>query len=263
MTTTESQAQLIRFEVQSLRRERDWLFQYVLPRALTPLREGLQECSNLLHNANITLPISSRETESLKGIVTRQGAQLTKGDMLVKMNRLQLRLTVPPGKSIHLQQVEDVISLVHYSRESFEHDLYQDTADRVVADVLQNLRQALTALSTRPTAKAFPLGTFDTDCLRPELPENVALDLFIQDASLVSEIRTLQPREADNFFSSIRRSTAIETGGFVRYRGRDVRVIEHVRVDSQDPALIAISAKLMALKHNVEELQKKLMATKI
>lgn len=256
-----SPSELVRFELQALAAERQWLFDNIFPRALTPIREGLQECSDLLHNANITLPISSRETECLKGIITRQGAQITKGELLVKLNRLHLRLSVPAGKQIHLQQIEDVNSLVHYSIESLQHDLYQDTADRIVKDVLCNLNQALDALAKCPVSATFPLGTFDSDTLSPELPPNVALDLYIQDASLVSEVRTLQPREADGFFSNIRKNAQVETGGFVRFRGRDVKVIDHVRVDSQDPALIAISTKLMALKHNLEEVQKKLIIT--
>lgn len=259
--TVQSEAELVELEARTLELERDWLFLHILPRAVASIREGLSECSDLLQNANITLPISSRETECLKGIMTRQGSQLIKGDLLVKMNRLTLRLTIPKGKQIHLQQIEDVKSLVHYSMESLAHDLYQDTARRVVGDVLLNLTQAYDALSKHPNSNTFPLSTVDSDTLRPELPQNVALDLYIQEASLVSEIRTLQTRGTENFFHNLRKSVPQETGGFFRFRGEDVKVLEHVRVESQDPALIAISAKLTALKHNVEEVQKKLNAT--
>lgn len=257
----QSEGDILLLEARAIEAERDWLFQHILPRALASIREGLTECSDLLQNANITLPISSRETECLKGIMTRQGAQLVKGDLLVKMNRLNLRLTIPKGRQIHLQQIEDVNSLVHYSMESLAHDLYQDTARRIIGDVLLNLTQALDALSKHPSSTTFPLSTIDPDTLRPELPQNVALDLYIQEASLVSEIRIVQTRGSENFFNSIRKSMPQETGGFVRFRGEDVKVMQHVRVESQDPALIAISAKLTALKHNVEEVQKKLVAT--
>ncbi len=42
---------------------------------------------------------------------------------------------------------------------------------------------------------------------------------------------------------------AVET---FRFRGHDVRVRDRVRVESQDPALIAVLAKLTALEHTVE-----------
>lgn len=251
----------IALERQAVAAERDWLFKHVLPRALNPIREGLKECSDLLHNANITLPITSRENERLKGIMTRQGSQLVKGDLLVKMDRLRLRLHIPQGKHVHLQQIEDVNSLVHYSSESLEHDLYQDTARRIVADVLINLNQATDALTKHRGADVFPLGSLDSDALRPTLPAHVALDLYIQDASLVSEIRILQTRGTENFLTNLIKPNASETGEFVRYKGEDFKIVEHVRVESQDPALIAVSAKLMALKHGVQEIQKKLLAT--
>lgn len=257
---TEDEA-LLRSEVQTISAERAWLFKCILPRVVESIREGLKECSNLLKTASITLPISSRETECLKGIMTRQGAQLIKGDLMIRMNKFHVRLSIPSGKHIHLQQIEDVSSLVHYSLESLEHDLYADTARRIVSDVLQNIQQGLQALSRYPINNAFPLASLDLDALRPDLPANVALDIYIQEASLVSEIRTLQPRGSDKFFANLMKNNSAETGGFVRYKGEDVRVLEHVRVESQDPALIAISAKLTALKHTVEELQKKVLAT--
>lgn len=248
-------------EAQAVRAERQWLFDKILPRAVDSIREGLRECSDLLKNASITLPISSRETESLKGIMSRQGSQLVKGDLSVKLNKVQMKLSIPPGRHIHLQQIEDVSSLIHYSSESLTHELYMDTAKRIIADVLLNIKQGIAALSNYPSAAAFPLASMDPDSLWPTLPRNIALDLYIQEACLVSEIRTLQPRKTENIFSALRKNNPEEMGGFVRYKGEDVRVIEHVRVESQDPALIAISAKLTALKNSVEEVQKKIIAT--
>ena len=35
------------------------------------------------------------------------------------------------------------------------------------------------------------------------------------------------------------------------YRGQDVKVREKVRVESQDPSLMAVMAKLSALEHSV------------
>ncbi len=36
-----------------------------------------------------------------------------------------------------------------------------------------------------------------------------------------------------------------------RYRGQEVKVREKVRVESQDPSLLAVMAKLSALEHGV------------
>lgn len=42
-----------------------------------------------------------------------------------------------------------------------------------------------------------------------------------------------------------------ETGDVFTWRGEEVRVKEKVRVESQDPSLMAVMAKLTALEHEV------------
>lgn len=43
-----------------------------------------------------------------------------------------------------------------------------------------------------------------------------------------------------------------------RYKGQEVRVREKVKMESQDPSLIAVMAKLTALEHNVAAAKKSL-----
>ena len=91
--------------------------------------------------------------------------------------------------------------------------------------------------------------------------------MFVFDAALVLEIRTLEPQQAGDSSSSltgfILRNTFASALGATRapahdeadrtfkYRGHDVRVKEKIRVESQDPALISASAKLNALGHSL------------
>ena len=42
-----------------------------------------------------------------------------------------------------------------------------------------------------------------------------------------------------------------ETGQVFMYKGKEVRVREKVRVESQDPSLMAVMAKLSAIEHGV------------
>ena len=49
-----------------------------------------------------------------------------------------------------------------------------------------------------------------------------------------------------------------EVDDVFRYRGQEVRVREKVRVESQDPSLMAVMAKLGALKHVVAAAKKSL-----
>lgn len=127
-------------------------------------------------------------------------------------------------------------------------------------------RQGTATITTTTARKTDPLcflQTFD-----PPLPPNVSFHLFVSDAALVVEIRTLEPQQsADEPSSSytgfsIRDRLTFALGGarapahdeadrIFKYKGQHVRVKEKIRVESQDPALISASAKLNALEHDV------------
>lgn len=115
-----------------------------------------------------------------------------------------------------------------------------------------------------------PLQVFD-----PPLPSSVAFHLSISDAALVLHVRTLEvihggtgASTPNSFVTpsysgfSIRDRLSHALGGpraplhdeanetFI-YKGQEVRVKEKVRVESQDPSLMAAMAKLGALEHSV------------
>ena len=88
--------------------------------------------------------------------------------------------------------------------------------------------------------------------------------LSVFDAALLLEIRTLEVQNADEASSgfSIRDRLAVALGGArlpvhdeadrtFTYKGREVRVKEKIRIESQDPALMAVMAKLNALDHSL------------
>lgn len=105
--------------------------------------------------------------------------------------------------------------------------------------------------------------TFD-----PPLPANLSFHMFVFDAALCLELRTLEPKPDDDAPASSftgfnfrdRLSSALgnnpkplhdEADKVYRYKGHDVRVKEKIRVETQDPALISASAKLNALEHSL------------
>ena len=106
----------------------------------------------------------------------------------------------------------------------------------------------------------------------PPLPPTLSFTLIIADAALVLYIRTLQPLDPSSLSSTTSSSTSDSFTGFnfrerlglapkrpehdeadrvFRYRGQEVKVREKVRVESQDPSLMAVMAKLSALEHGV------------
>ncbi|KAJ5163691.1 uncharacterized protein N7500_005521 [Penicillium coprophilum] len=103
----------------------------------------------------------------------------------------------------------------------------------------------------------------------PPLPPHLSFHLSITDSALVLVLRTLEAtplNHAQNAFSSeislsgfslrdrifgSRAPTHDEAGSIFQWQGEEVRVKEKVRVESQDPSLMAVMAKLSALEHEV------------
>lgn len=103
----------------------------------------------------------------------------------------------------------------------------------------------------------------------PPLPPHLSFHLSITDSALVLVLRTLESTSLthtptpfasdisltgfsirDRIFGS-RAPTHDEAGLSFQWQGDEVRVKEKVRVESQDPSLMAVMAKLTALEHEV------------
>lgn len=103
----------------------------------------------------------------------------------------------------------------------------------------------------------------------PPLPSYLSFHLSIVDSALVLYLRTLESTSPthtasafatdisltgfnirDRLFGS-RNRTHDEAGEFFAWKGDEVRVRERIRIESQDPSLMAVMAKLTALEHEV------------
>jgi len=97
-------------------------------------------------------------------------------------------------------------------------------------------------------------------------PRNLSFQMSIADAALVLEVRTLEAAGAtapagslsgfgfrERFALAIGAAAAPvhdEIGQTYNYQGHEVRVREKLRVESIDPSLLAVMAKLSALEHS-------------
>lgn len=103
----------------------------------------------------------------------------------------------------------------------------------------------------------------------PPLPPYLSFQLVIADSALVLYLRTLEsatPTHTPTAFATdisltgfnlrdrlfgTRHRAHDEAGDVFTWKGEEVRVKEKVRVESQDPSLMAVMAKLTALQHEV------------
>jgi len=144
---------------------------------------------------------------------------------------------------------------------------------RLLHDNIQEAKGALKGWTEgQKTWYETPLDakTFD-----PPLPSNISFHLSISEAALLLNIRTLEaaypntgtntpvPTPGGSYTGlSLRERLATALGGpkpafhdeaheVFTYNGQEVRVRDKVRVESQDPSLMAAMAKLRALERNV------------
>ncbi|KAJ5590945.1 hypothetical protein N7450_004917 [Penicillium hetheringtonii] len=263
----------------ALARELQWLLQS-LQESLASLKEGLSECAALLapQEPGSTLVLSSVRSESVKGFVTRVGTKLVKGDVQLRLQSLppprgspSIRLTLsqsPEAPDLALQQLVSVRNLVNQSLDIIDVSTY--TGDPHNAGFIFSQLHLLH--ETISEARQMLKGDGDVRgnwCLTLPPPSNLSFHLSIADSALILLVRTLESNAIaqaptafasdisltgfslrDRLFGS-RHKAHDEAGDVFKWKGEEVHVREKIRVESQDPSLMSVMAKLTALEHEV------------
>jgi hypothetical protein len=124
----------------------------------------------------------------------------------------------------------------------------------------ENLVEAKTTLKTEDPSRLFPNHICDEKAFTAPLPDNVVVNLSVSDAALRLDIRLLELATAsqETGFGRLaalalgtKRQEHDEVDMVFTCRGQQVKVKEKVKVESQDPSLMAVMAKLEALEHHV------------
>jgi hypothetical protein len=137
-----------------------------------------------------------------------------------------------------------------------------------------NIQEAKSALrGGSEVVKPWYADPVDSKIFDPPLPANVSFHLSIVDAALTLEIRTLEPINTSNgeyhstfdlrgrlaqALGAARPQAHDEADEVFVYKGQEVKVREKIRVESQDPSLMAATAKLTALERSVTHAKKAL-----
>ncbi|KAK5106694.1 hypothetical protein LTS08_000815 [Lithohypha guttulata] len=296
--------ELRKAEDESLAKELQW-YLTSLQSSLTALKEGLEECVNLLApvEPGSTLVLSSLRSESVKGFVTRIGTKIVKGDIQLRFHTIPpnttrnatnstptTRLTFKPSPQapeIVLPQLLTVRSLINDALDIIDISRWTGSSSDAsfIWGQLKLLNDRLT--EAKICLKGHPPGTqipgipgidwtrdsVADEVFEPRLPGGLSLHFAIQESNLVLTIRSIVPATpggtpstpAESAFSlsglhlrnrllgiSPRLPNHDETGEVFEWRGKqDVVVREKSRVETGDPSLISVAAKLSALEHEV------------
>ena len=279
-------------ESASTARELAWLLSS-LRETLLSLKSGLSECIALIDptEPGSTLVVSSPRTDSLKGIVTRVGTRVTRGDIQLRLSTLpppprqsSYRLVIPSSsstssqQSIVLPQLVTVRNRINDSLDVIDVSLWTGDATnasfiagqlRLLSAHVSEARNTLKGADPATTSGAWWRDPVAPSLFDPPLPKDLSFHLFISEASLHLHVRTLvsvsnPPPSSSLTGFDFRGRLALAVGAAQKpqthdeeeetfvYRGEEVRVREKVRVESGDPSLMAIMAKLAALEHACE-----------
>ncbi len=176
-------------------------------------------------------------------------------------------LPLPPLASLRdlLNQSLDCIDITRWTGDKTSAS-YISGQLRLLHSLLQEAHETLRGPSSlEPDRHETWLHPVASSHFDPPLPENLSFDFSIQDASIVLVIRTLEnadhPPDLRSRFMNIlggHRTEHDESHRRFKYGangepggGREVRVVEKVRVEAPDPSLMAAMAKLGGLEHAV------------
>ncbi|BCS29299.1 uncharacterized protein APUU_70869A [Aspergillus puulaauensis] len=271
----------------ALEKELEWLLRS-LQDSLASLREGLQECAALLapKEPGSTLVLSSLRSESVKGFVTRIGTKVVKGDIQLRLSSLSSRgaptarlclsnssdapeLALSQLVSVRdsVRQCLDIVDVSTWTGDPLDaRFIYSQLhlLGETIAEGRQMLKGETDIVRGKWWETSAPDNMFD-----PPLPPHLSFHLSIADSALVLYLRTLESTTQthtptafatdisltgfsirDRLFGS-RQASHDEAGDVFSWKGDEVKVREKVRVESQDPSLMSVMAKLTALYHEV------------
>lgn len=194
--------------------------------------------------------------------------------------------TLPTAPTLVLEQLTtartlinaclDVVDATRWTGDSTNANFISGQI-RLLHDNIQEAKSALRGWSERQ--KAWHEAPVDVNAFNPPLPASVSFHLSVSEAAVLLNVRTLEaayPNTGTNTplsftgggstpsYSglSLRERLTTALGGarpvfhdeaheVFMYKGQEVRVRDKVRVESQDPSLMAAMAKLGALERNV------------
>ncbi|KAG9853492.1 hypothetical protein KCU98_g3822, partial [Aureobasidium melanogenum] len=195
-------------------RELSWLLD-AFQETLSSLKSGLEDCSALLapRDQGSTLVVSSHRSEAVKGFITRNGSNITKGDVQLRLASLppprgqtSYKLSIstsPSAPALRLKQIAEVRTLINSSLDVVDATTW--TGDKRDANFIsgqltllhENIRDAKAVLKADPAAqeadKTWASEPLDDKIFDPPPPPNLSFHLSISDAALLLHIRTLEP----------------------------------------------------------------------
>ncbi|GME86007.1 unnamed protein product [Ambrosiozyma monospora] len=208
-TTIYSHVPLSEDEIQqrikeSAQNELRWLIQENVIPQLPAIQESLQSCFDKLAENNqdeYRLPLSTHNSEFLKGIITRQHFNITGLQFSIKTKSLNsgkhLVYKLNEGEKLVIRQLLDCHDAIHNAIKLIDRILKSPHVDTsillsCIEQMYNQISFAKNSLTTPKPEYMFPRLRIASKSFTPELPEFLALDFLVTNSDLSIDMKVLK-----------------------------------------------------------------------
>lgn len=257
----------------SQQKELIWLINDLKEEILDSVMTGLEECQERLcqRHSGFKLVMSTPKSDTLIGIVTRYGTELTECDLTVRLSTVNkgqpFLLRFKSGRSFPLVQTVDALNLLSETVEVLEDAIHRAAKSRGklllerLGMALSVVQETLSRLQEPPSSSVYPLHVTD-GLLFQDLPSGLTVDFYIKDSSVLTDIRSIRDTEGVSnpleALTSVFGGTKKKASKTVFYNKTAVCELERVTVASQDPNLISLASKLVSVEKQLGTMKRKL-----
>lgn len=182
----------------SLERHLCWVIEATILPQLPSMQSTLESLMDQLGSPDgYKLPISSYNSEQVKGIITRTGFNVTELNLNVKINKVHQRFNLK--KDVMIRQLLDcydcidncisgVKKLLYTQREDLDHNMFI----KILKTVIMGIKMTIKNLNEPNIAYSFPLMRIPNRYMDPKLPNELAIDVNMANNELCVDVYSLK-----------------------------------------------------------------------
>ncbi|ODV87436.1 hypothetical protein CANARDRAFT_26834 [[Candida] arabinofermentans NRRL YB-2248] len=186
------------------RRELDWLINEIIRPQLPSIRENLHSCFSKIDESSdqeYKLPLSSHNSEILKGVITRQNFKITGLNITMKSKNLNggksFNLKLKTGQFLIVRQILDCHDAIYNSIAILNTLLENEKLDRstflrYIENIYNQLDVAKNSLTSPNVGYIFPQHRVNATLFEPTLPSSISLDFLVNSSDLSIDFKSVR-----------------------------------------------------------------------
>ncbi|EMR10711.1 hypothetical protein PNEG_00861 [Pneumocystis murina B123] len=241
--------------------ELEWFISTIVPEIFKKINRHLNLCMEALSDEkSLTLVLSSIQSETIKGFLTRRGTSLIKGKFQIifknniKLNQFYIKNTILLEQLSHLN---DIICQSQIVLQTETTDA--DSIQKIINQLHLHIQSAQQILYPNEPINDLIYSLKNND-LDPPLPSNIMINICIDYTSIATHIYLLAEQNFTQRFSFL--SRLFSFNGWKTTNPRSItinqqlmQIIDEIHLKSRDPALSIIIDHLTAIEYEVNHLK--------